>query len=134
MSCFSLGGFHHVDGLSDPHRRNLHDSQKEGNFWVRELLWMTERVFHHVHTRLSSWKTSQMEEQSSENESQLEAHIVEKLHLNVSIVPAAEAEEHLDHVDEECLEEDVELLRVSHLQFLLVRFHHGKVGGRVNVG
>lgn len=72
-----------------------------------------------------------MEEQGGENQSELNSNAVVKLELDLSMLEHASYKEELNGEDEHGLEEDVELVGLCHVVFLLVVLHESKVGQRV---
>ena len=82
MRLLALRALHDIDEFSRDHRRELDETEHEGNARVRELVRMSQAVSHHVDAAASTRNAAEVQKQSRKEQAQLQSRLVVKNHLH----------------------------------------------------
>lgn len=123
-----------VANLSQEDRSRLQESKNESSSRVVELLRAGDSVFHHVHSVSGIWKTLPMEDQNCEEQAEVDSGVVLVCQIEGIENQKANDKSHLDGKHKNSSVENIHLIVLLKLIFLLVLFHERAVTDGVHVG
>ena len=116
----SLSALHNVDPLGKHENRHVCKSNHKGKSRVSEFFWMTQWVFHHVHSRPKGTKVSEMQKKSGEEKGNLQWSASVEFEADFTVYQNSWDKEKLNGSNQHQFIKQVELVCLSHYEFMFI--------------